>query len=578
MPSFFSDQGPDGVSKSMSGYGDIPGFVLGNALHISAPNAHTQIYIDTPLGKANGILMGLLFQMRRWGFKVEKVYEWMEVSPVHQQYYQLTVGQKQQLEGQIKTALAGVQNAISDYELLEHDIRRYKEYMSYFNKIEEGRKKKDEKMVKENEQLLKSVFIDKVDVHTGEGVALKLIVSRWPTIIVDFMKLNDDDNNASEVATKYGFSQAEGVVLTTKNKIYQEWKRLFRGSVVSRMHHLTELAEARKKSIEEYRNMAKPYIMRYRNIREFGETGEGRGFLRALSWLRPATQAISLEAAEYWAYKPFWIPEIHRPSMDIVVQEDIPISKFQFEVPQYKEALMKQLSMDKSLEKRYKTLNTFYTGIEPIDYWCIYLAGKLQDYYKTKHGYKSVITPTDVLDARKRLSEIYMEHQRWGWLVSPYFMTAHIPSMRLVGRSGDGSEFETITFGDYAGQAGSSMPLKVSIDTQNVMLVRFLELKLIEKELENYITDMLGETASGRSISSIIKEKYPYVMGSEEGKPYEEVSIPILPKPPKAKFRLVKPGHYEHHFFDRVAALGVKFVNQNTYAGIVKYIKSAAPL
>ena len=135
--------------------------------------------------------------------------------------------------------------------------------------------------MKEATQTLKSLYIDHVDVHTGEGVALKLIAPRWPTIIVDFMRITEEDTIPEEIAEKYGFSTSEGVVLATKNKIFKEWMNLFKQTVQSRYLHLTQLSEARKKSITEYRRMVRPYVLRHRMINEFGESPVGRGILKS---------------------------------------------------------------------------------------------------------------------------------------------------------------------------------------------------------------------------------------------------------------------------------------------------------
>ena len=125
-------EGLPAILGGAPGDGPIKGFVPGKISHATPPNARTQIMLDTPMGKGSGIFFGFLWQMRKKGFVVDKVQEMIEISPVHSQYYQITIQQKQNLENQIKSSLAGIQTSISDYELLSHDLRRYREYMKLF--------------------------------------------------------------------------------------------------------------------------------------------------------------------------------------------------------------------------------------------------------------------------------------------------------------------------------------------------------------------------------------------------------------------------------------------------------------
>lgn len=543
------------------------GLIPGEFIHITAPNAKTQIMIDTPLGKGTGMFLGFLWQMRKKGFHIQKVSEAMEISPVHSQYYQLTIQQKQTLEGQIKTALTGVQTAISDYELISHDMRRYREYMNYFENIERGKKEKDADLEKRNVQTLKSLFIDQVDVHTGEGVALKLIASRWPTIIVDFMKIGDKDEDPKKIAKDYGFSEAEGVVLATKNKIFNQWRDLFKESVKSRWQHLKELMEARKRSIEEYRNMAKPYIMRYKMIREMGETAGGRAVLKSFSWSKPAAQALSWDSAEYWMWRPFWPPEIHRPSLQ---RNDEDVSITGFNLPEF----AKQQLIESNKDKK-KTLKVFPTGIEPVDKWVWFFKDEMVKYYKIRENFKSDLTAQDVLKARQELSDQFVEYGRWDWLPSPYFMCLEVDLFRIVQRNPDGTESETLIIGDYPRH-----PLMAIFNTQNAILVRLLELKLQHKELERYITDMIGETAEGEKAEDLMKENYPYLSGVEPEKKKKENKVVEKINIDKTRLqryiRFTRGGPYHTSFMERIAAMMLKEIGQSTYAYTTKYFKSAA--
>ena len=83
------------------------------------------------------------------GYKIQKFDESLEVSPVDSGYYALTQRQKEEMEAKIKHGLESVANTVAEYELLMHDLRRYKEFL---------------KLITTNdEHALRAIFIDEVD-------------------------------------------------------------------------------------------------------------------------------------------------------------------------------------------------------------------------------------------------------------------------------------------------------------------------------------------------------------------------------------------------------------------------------
>src|SRR3989344_4429927 len=257
---------------------------LGHALFAMPLEVHTRLNFTGQLGSIMGIYYSLVFQLGKWEFNVKKSDEWIEVSPVHAQYYQLTIKKKEELEGRIKQGLVQVSQAVADTELLMHDKRRYLEflhYMGYRSFKETGKEKEsalpdelnldeDEKKVKAraDNHSLKAVFIDQVDMHTGEGISMRSIVSRWPTLITDFMRMEDDWMDPDKVKNNLNVSKAEAIVLITKNKLYNEWKSLFGPEIKSRYMRINELVQAREASVEQYKEWLKPYIARHRLIEE----------------------------------------------------------------------------------------------------------------------------------------------------------------------------------------------------------------------------------------------------------------------------------------------------------------------
>jgi hypothetical protein len=385
------------------------------------------------------------------------------------------------------------------------------------------------------------------------------------------MRISDEDDDPVKIAEKYGFSEAEGVVLATKNKLYKEWRSLFKETVMSRYQHLKELVNARKRSIDEYRNMVKPYIMRHKMIKEMGETASGRSVLQGFSWWRPSTQAVSIDAAEYWIWKPFWPPEIHRPSLQYF-KDKIPILKMPYP-KDMKDAIEDNWDIIK--EKRYDKLDTFPTGIEPVDKWVWYLKDDMVKWYKEKFNYRSNLNVIDVLDVRKELNDMYTEYGRWDWLPSPYFMCLELETFRVVVRNPDGTESETFILGDYPRH-----PLMSPLDSQNVILLRLLELKLQQKELENYVTDMVGESVNGQKIEEAIKDDYPFLFNegkksSKTVKTGKPLKFPV-PSDLQRTFKFTRSsGRYDVVFMERVAAVMLKEVNATAYAMARGYFRSA---
>jgi len=537
------------------------GFIIeGQAFHVAPYNQRTILDFTTAPGKGSPILLGFMFQLKKWGFHVEKVEEWMEVSPVHAPYYEITLRQKQTLERQIKDGLGGISSAISDFELLLHDLRKYKEYLDYFEMIERGKKEKNLESVKKGEQTLKAIFIDQVDVHTGEGIALKLIAPRWPTIIADFMKLKDEDTDPKNIAKIYKVSEAEGVVLATKNKLYMEWRGMFKETVTGRYERIKGLVVARKKSIAEYRNMLRPYVTRFRSIRELGETPEGRRALQGISWARPAAHAVSVDVSTIWAFRAYHPPELFKAPPEVSVERK---NIFKIKFPNdFKEAIKRAFRKNPELAKKYGKVDASPTGIEPLDKWVWRLIPEIEK------GYEIKFTVPDILETRKKLVDLYT---KYGWSKDAYFMVLEFTNSRTVMRMPDGSELEDLWL----------EPFRAYMDTQNVILLRLLELKAKEKELEKYIAQMLGESAELKekemTIEEIVKEEYPLLF---EGKPVPEkkegkklkggefLKEKVLPS-------LIKPGPYETTFDERITTMYFRELADVLWKPALNYLKGS---
>src|SRR3989304_2584927 len=85
---------------------DIRNDWLGHCLVLPPFEAYMKLDATGPPGFTTSIMFSLGFQLGKWEYNRVKFDEWVEVNPVHAQYYQLTERQKEELEGRIKSGLA----------------------------------------------------------------------------------------------------------------------------------------------------------------------------------------------------------------------------------------------------------------------------------------------------------------------------------------------------------------------------------------------------------------------------------------------------------------------------------------
>ncbi|MEM5773066.1 MAG: hypothetical protein QXL86_02455 [Candidatus Aenigmatarchaeota archaeon] len=487
----------------------------GFGLNIQPKDCDIYLDIDSNLGKGSGVYLALVFQLPKWGFERVKVDEKVVVTPVFQQYYQLTIKQKEELEAIIKASLASIATALSDLELLRHDLRKYKEFMDYYKMIEVGKKKKDDKLRLQGEQSLKAIFIDQVDAHTdlpNQPIALRSIAGRWPTIIADFMKLDDEDVEPKKIAEKHRVSEAEAVILATKNKLYKEWRdELFKKAVEERFKSLIAMVEARRKSYEEYKEMLKPTLRRYKSIVDgLSSSGLASTLERAAFW-RPGSQAMSLDSTTIWAWKPFVAPEKYK------AVRETPLDKIPAEKAGFTEKEIEELKKEGLLDKdgMVKAL--------PVEPSIDVVVRKIIENIEKSSEYSGIkITAKDIFKARQRLVERFEKSVSGAtdyeaWVFSPYFMFFEIPVNRAVIRLPNGTEIEDLMFDR----------ITAWLETQNVIIGRLIELEAKDKKLEAYLKQMLGEAGvlekGGKKeivdIDELVKE---YTIKLEEEKKEEK--------------------------------------------------------
>lgn len=440
---------------------------IGHVLILPPFEAYTRLDATGPPGFTSGMLYSLSFQVRKWEYNIVKADEWIEVNPAHAQYYQLTHRQKEELEGRIKSGLASTSQSVADLELLMHDERKYREFLHYFGystfrELAEEAKKKDyvespdddfidvnedpQKAKKHaDEHSLKAVFIDQVDANTGEGIAMRNIVARWPTLITDFMKMNNEDIDVNKVMKKLDVSKAEAVVLVTKNKLYQEWKKLFGVEIKSRYNRIKELVKSRKKSVEEYRNWLKPTIARHRMVQE-GLASEGRRAGLSTAFLKHENQALALSEIVMWVWK-----------------DTGPVSEF------FKGGT-------EELAKLMAGVESGKSKLSPYDNWT-----KKNLIFHPEQGL--IVKYPWITDewVKKQLPTFYPPVNRWMLMNKPYYAFFIITMEKANIRMPTGAELEDGTF-----------DVNAVFLSQNALFVKLLELKAKQEDMNRYVDELIG--------------------------------------------------------------------------------------
>jgi len=287
----------------------------GEAICEQPPDQKLMLNPTTPLGHGNLLYAKFTYTMPKYHFVLQKVDEYIVVSPAYPEMYGRITAKKKEVEGQIKAGLASAAQAVADYELLKHDERKYREVLDYFK---EGKK---------DEHVLRALFVDRVDAHTGEGYSMISMTKRWPTIITDFLRLatidKKDRSDPKKIRKGLEISEAEATVLKTKNGIFEEWEKIFFPDIRDRYARVKNLVEARRKSIDEYRTWLMPYVANLKMMKEQTELDPSHVLTTAvLPWHKPN----AWYGVRVWMWKMFSAEEVGKPGF--VVGEIDPYDDF----------------------------------------------------------------------------------------------------------------------------------------------------------------------------------------------------------------------------------------------------------
>lgn len=555
-----------------------------------------------PLGFISLLYVKTMLQLPKFGYGVFKHTDSFEINPTYREYYASTIAQKQDLETKIKAGLESASRAISDYELLAHDQRKYYEYLVYMNNYEKGvkdlekvkkenneeAKKKAEREVLEANTSLKAIFIDQVDVHTGEGVALKLIVSRWPNIIVDFMRLQDDMTMSEDIVKRFvpKITTAEAVVLATKNKLFLRWKELFKNAVKQRYLNILSLMNARRKSIEQYKKWLRPYVIQHELLQESQEKGgsplgaasgasAGQGGKSLTHRLKAGAHAMSFHDIGTYAWKPFAPGDIFRATVE---RKDIDV-KLEYlgqkkEEKAEDEAILERFGLRYDDVKDGKTTINFW--LNPYDVAAkVALFGEEKGSKKDRINGKSLIEeypwlkPKEIEAQVVKLMKDSIQQPKVYYntlLLHPdylYYVFWDLLFSRAIISIPQGTVDDGFVF------------IKIAFISQNVLLVKLVERWAKEQRFDRDVEEVLGLTAIDDkenidagitgNMEDVAKKKFPELYAKSEDKDKEKKEFNIgkslenrlneiqnVLEISGHRFQLFKKGPYETNLKDRI--------------------------
>jgi hypothetical protein len=463
-------------------------------------------------GSASNVFWTFTHRVGKMRYNIAKVDEWVEVNPNYVDLYNQLIGQKQRLEGAIKSSLGSVAQAVADYELMRHDARRYGEMLDYFKK---GQK---------DQHVMRSLFVDRVDAFTGEGYSLVTMAKRWPTIITDFIRMKEELEDVGEIRKDLDVSQAEATVLKTKNELFKEWKKMFLPTVKERYARIQTLVKARQRSIDEYKKWLKPYLAKYKSMKEGTEKGDwsyvdnafstpGFGTMDAWTFIR------------VWVWRPFNVVEAGKP-----------------------EGLL-----GKGPEGKFM--------VDPYDDFVRHWKKEIEKHYDV------TITDEDVKEILKKAVDprqaetghcTKMESQAMYYLL--FDMKIILSTMKSP--PPEGVEMDNLMY----------YPLKIWVMSQNSMLIHLLELHARQKWMDRYMDEIIG----ARTIEEDIYRKVEVELGERKAEDKKEKGerfldrirpryVTVVDKTGKTDFKpnlmmrfvrfFVKPGPYEPVFFERLSKM-----------------------
>ncbi len=529
----------------------------GEAICNQPPDQQIMLNATTPLGHGNLLYMVLTYTMPKMHYNLAKVDEHLAASPAYPEMYGRIIAKKRELEGFIKGGLASAAQAVADYELLKHDERKYREVLDYF---EEGRK---------DEHVLRSLFIDRIDAHTGEGYSMISMTKRWPTIITDFIRLStigkDERKATGNIKKALSISEAEATVLKTKNQVFEEWKKIFFPDIRDRYARVRTLVDARRKSIDEYREWLKPHVSSLKMMKDTLEVNPSSVFTMAIQpWHKPD----SLYFVRVFMWKMLTPEEVGKPGFvegemnpyDDFVKRKIPELEKNYEVKIVETMADKKKALKEGLENPGKRV----LGDDDV----IVIEERLKNWTKQEQIYES--------NAKLDLSRYYYAFYDLD-IVSPLF--------KMEGGKEEIDDWNCLL-----------TPYLVS---QNVILLMLLELEARERWLNKYVKELIGVREVEDKIREEVMKRYPDLDPKKDEKAkrgvFATIKAPYVKIARKEnaieksmhdwvfrnKLTLIKPlkyfmrvGPYETLTSERLSKMYGRYMGGGFTDPLIKYIKT----
>jgi hypothetical protein len=355
---------------------------------------------------------------------------------------------------------------------------------------------------------------------------------RWPTIITDFIRMKPGMDDIDDIKKELDVSQAEATVLKTKNRLYTEWKTMFLPVIKERYARMKALMDSRKKSIDEYRNWLKPYVSKFKAMKELDEKN-------AAAWVSDAYvtpgfgQTEGLGGTRLWVFKSFEIVEGGKPSY--------------------------------VLDKRYAD-----TGwqVVPYDNWVKKWKMKIEYKYKMRISDKDVETVT-----KEALSEkgAQMENRQ----MNPedlYYILFDMQFLLSLLKTPppEGIESDNLMI----------FPLRTWVMSQNAMLLHLIEMKAREKFIENEINKIIGSSSIEEDNLKKVETEFEEKKEEERFAGLKDSLYSLNQRGRKLRKHLtrvahifIRPGPYESVFFERVSKMYFRATGQS-YGQMVDWFKA----
>ncbi len=450
------------VSQPFEGYGNI-------------------VYV-TRTGRTRQVFNALMDWLDGSNFDKYVFDKWIEVRPSSGQFYQTIMGQKYDLQARVKQALISISQSVSDLELLEHDIRKYQEFENYLRDatmdVNVSDKKKREELIKRKklaQMALKTIFVDQVDYHaggTGQGPGrLSMAFMRnnniMPTIVDDFMAMESIDD--IESGPLKNLQTVEKNMLRVKWKLYEEWLKTFRNEVERRLSRLNQLKRSREKTLEQFREWAKPLIVREMAIRD-GFSDEANRLdvtMRLGNEYESLGEPVSMTFTNVIAFKRLSTVELQKTPSELIQKQSEKVP----EITNIYDELAKILIFDENVGLRVKYPWITPAWVNSVKGWCLSQVKK-----KMLSGYSQYLIMTNV---------------RFFTKTTTYR-----------------NNFEVET-GVYA--------FDNFMVTPNIMFVKMVEFKAREEEVRRYINQMLGIKDERKTLRyTVVDGKYKVLKSSEK--------------------------------------------------------------